>query len=644
MLGFLVLISYLKFVSSLCRCAPLASCVKLSNGSMGCHCPFNGDGYTSCVEHRFVTKAVVRSDEDIKQWIQYVGGELKLSSQNYVLGGITQYVLELDSTNYDSMISLTEKINGKQWPYQVALLGSATSRIVSNLSIQETPPDLELLDVSYNNSFWNLQFAYNQGLIFVSAQVVPIPCIHVPQTCCVREFGKSPFHLGSLDFIKVENCELPHTNLSQNLININTKQNLLSQYMVDIDNTFIFRLHESEIGILATSNDSHAFFSVGLLYLNEVTQIAIQLNKNTNYSEITTGLFTRQVVSFILMQVEQIGSVVVLHVYAQVSMQYGNVYFVQYAWGDMNWILPVCDPIRECISFVSPCSGLVQEGILEFYVPIKNHSLQKGNITLYFVLKEESNLARVMTQCTPIIMTKHCESFMTVTDDIQIQILQGLTQTEIYRGFSKPFIQLNVEPQTDTLITLIARTLDGIIIKDLQAIHTRTQEERINLTSDNECVTCIYEQLILNNQVVSPRSCFYFGNGDEVAWIESYIGLVGSNLGLNIVNKLPFDVRAGLTAAVWINPTWPYPNVTKSEEVTFLHVVFDSIGTEIVQRRRLLSIDSSTSKSMTNSQTKITKSWFLIMVATMIVIMFHFFYILQHHHGVYPFFHHKTFH
>jgi hypothetical protein len=222
---------------------------------------------------------------------------------------------------------------------------------------------------------------------------------------------------------------------------------------------------------------------------------------------------------------------------------------------------------------------------------------------------------------------------MTVTDEIQIQILQGLTQTEIYRGFSKPYIQLNVEPQTDTLITLIARTLDGIVIKDLQAIHTLSQEERFNITSEIECTTCIYEQLILNQQVVSPRSCFYFGNGDEVAWIESYIGLVGSNLGLNIVNKIPTDVRNGMTAAVWINPIWPYPNTSVIEEVTFLHVVFDSMSHEVTQRRRLLAVEST---SLISSQTKIHKPWFLIVVATMIVLIFHLYYLFVGYHFFLP--------
>jgi hypothetical protein len=39
-------------------------------------------------------------------------------------------IVELDSTDYDAMIELTRDINARAWPYEVALLGAATSQVV----------------------------------------------------------------------------------------------------------------------------------------------------------------------------------------------------------------------------------------------------------------------------------------------------------------------------------------------------------------------------------------------------------------------------------------------------------------------------------------------------------------------------------
>jgi hypothetical protein len=597
-----------------CRCAPLASCVVLKNGSMGCVCPYSGDGYNSCVEQRYITKATVRTQGDIKPWVDLVGGQLSVVSQSTV-AGTTQYVLELDSTNYNAMITLTNRINAKTWPLQVALLGSATSRVVSEINPDDEPPQLELLDISFNTSWWNFRFVANEGLIFVSSQVAPVPCVHLKIPCCEALLLSAPFYVGVMDAQALKACVYTPTNRSQNLRDGNVS--FLSHLMYDLDDTFLLRLHESELTRLSTNNATHAQFSVGVLSPQSVTQVAVSLNKNPNFTDVTVGTFTRQVATFVLLQVEQIGPRFVLHLYAQVTLQYATIEFLQYAWDDMQWIIPVCEPIRECISIVNPCRGTVQDGVLETYVPLQNHILNKGNITLYLILKEGSTLSRVMTQCHPTVMTKQCDNFLTVTEEVQIQILQGLTQTEIYRGFSKPLFTLNIEPQTDTLITLIARTLDGVSIKNLRAIHTRTDDERKNISSNLTCSTCVVEQLIMEEQVVSSRSCFYFGNGDEVAWIESYIGLVGSSLGLNVLSKLPSDVKSGVAAAVWINPTWPWPNASTVREVTYLEITYAPPTTHSINRRRLLTVETA------NRQSKIKISWLMITTTCIIVLLYH---------------------
>jgi hypothetical protein len=602
-----------------CRCAPLASCVQLGNGSLGCVCPYFGDGYNSCSDQRFVTKATVRTQQDLKPWIEYLGSTLEVLSQQSVDNTI-QYVLELDSTNYEAMLDLTQRVNLKNWPHKVALLGSATSRIVSNIQFQEEPPLLELIEISFNESWWDIEFAKTEGFFFLSNSVVPIPCIHFNAPCCIRSFLSADFSTGVLDTKILANCSRPSTNTSQNLAH-STNDSALRSHILWSTDSILLRLHETELNIIAQKKDSIHSFSAGLLKNDDVTQITILLDNQFNVTNYSIGSFTRQVTNFIMMQVETIGPQVVLHVYAQSFLENASIAFLQYAWSDMEWIQPSCDQVRQCITLASPCQGTVTDGVIEFYVPISNYSAERGNVTIYFVLQRGQNLARVMTQSAPTIMTRQCDNDITVTDEVQIQVLQGLTQTEIYKGFSKPILKLNVEPQTDTLITLIARTLSGIAIKNLQAIHTTTEEERFNISTNRTCVTCIVEQLVLDERVVSPRSCFYFGTGDEVAWIEAYIGLVGSSLGLQVLEKIPNDVKVGSAAAVFINPVWPWPNATLVSEITYLKATFGKPTTHSTHARRLLQQDTM------SRQSRLQKPWFLVVVASIIWLAY---YILVH--------------
>ena len=141
---------FLLLAMDACRCAPLASCVYYANGSWGCVCPFFGDGVERCDEQRFVTDLTVRAKGDFAPFInQWPNARVHQMSQRQLLGE-TQYVLELDSTDYEAMTYLTNAINARGWPFEVALLGSATSRVVTQdvVTFGQVPPLLEILDIN----------------------------------------------------------------------------------------------------------------------------------------------------------------------------------------------------------------------------------------------------------------------------------------------------------------------------------------------------------------------------------------------------------------------------------------------------------------------------------------------------------------
>jgi hypothetical protein len=64
-----------------------------------------------------VTDVVVRSKTEIQPWLAvFASARVSHMSQRKLLSD-TKYVLEFDSTNYEAMLSLTEQINLKGWPY-----------------------------------------------------------------------------------------------------------------------------------------------------------------------------------------------------------------------------------------------------------------------------------------------------------------------------------------------------------------------------------------------------------------------------------------------------------------------------------------------------------------------------------------------
>jgi hypothetical protein len=454
-----------------CQCAPLASCVVFANGSWGCVCPFWGDGYTLCEEQRFVTDVVVRSrSPDIQPWLaQYQAAKVGSLVQRRLLSD-TQYVLELDSTNYDAMQALTAQINNRSWPFSVALLGSATSRIVRSQQFDERPPLLEILNVTYNATFWEVEFVASDGLIFVAGDSSPLPCIHVPGACCARDYGYVPFRVGSLDYPDVMECRLPTTNRSQFLGYGNFKY--ASQIVARDDGTFVLRVKDEELSSLATVDANSSNFSIGVLDATQAaTQVFLSLQrKSTGYA---LGNFTRQVAPFVMAQVEQVGNLTFARLWAQVLLPNATIVAAQHAYEAMEWDSFNCVVAQVQLACMPPmpppCTGTVRDGMLEAWFPLRSsHSVNRGNLSVYVVVQQGSTLARIMTQTSPQVAVRHCAE-VAVAAPIDLQVLQGLSLRQIYRGAVLPYVPLQIEPQTDTLITLVARSTRGAVITELRA-------------------------------------------------------------------------------------------------------------------------------------------------------------------------------
>jgi hypothetical protein len=259
---------------------------------------------------------------------------------------------------------------------------------------------------------------------------------------------------------------------------------------------------------------------------------------------------------------------------------------------------------------------------MELWVPITNYTKTRGNISLYFVLQAGNNLARVMTQSKPEIAQSHCDN-LTVTEHIDIELFQGLQIRQIYKGSVVPNIPLNIEPNVDTLITMVMRSNKFAMIEELQAIHTQTDMERQLVESNQACDTCVVEQLVLNFKSVSARSCFVFGNGNSTEWIENYVGLPGSLLALDIFSKLPIDLQSGDAGGVWINPVWPYKTDEFINASTYLYVKFyypKAAG----HSRRLLSVHEL---PVANSQQRLAlkSTWLLIALVALFLFLATFF-------------------
>jgi hypothetical protein len=285
----------------------------------------------------------------------------------------------------------------------------------------------------------------------------------------------------------------------------------------------------------------------------------------------------------------------------------------------MQWIIPQCNIDNQtCIRNIKPCEASVVDGWLELWVPLTNYTKTTGNVSLYFVLQSGNNLARVMTQAKSDIVQSHCDS-LTITEHIDIELFQGLQIRQIYKGPVVPNIPLNIEPNVDTLITMVVRSNKDAMIESLQAIHAQTDQERQLLESNAQCHTCVVEQLVLNFKSMSSRSCFVFGNGNSTEWIENYVGLPGSLLALDIFSKLPIDLQTGDSGGVWINPVWPYKTDEIINSSTYLYVKFYYPRINPTGRRLL----SATDEHVANSQERLAlKSTWLLVACVALLVLF----------------------
>ena len=635
MLGLLIFLAHAT-MSLCCKCAPLASCVVHANGSWGCVCPYYGDGYNTCEEQRFFTDVVVRAKSDLSPWLQHLANARVGHMTQRRLLADTQYVLELDSTNYEAMLELTDQVNRKGWPFQVALLGSASSRIVSTQEVVEFPPLLEVVNITYAAGWWDIEFVSTFGLFFVAQSPVPLPCIHTRMACCSMEYAYSPFMVGLFDINDLVNCRIPNSNKTQGLGSMAQKW-MKTNILARGDNSYVLKVYEDELGLLGTVDDNNTNFSIGVLNYDQMaTQVYISLRRERFVTSYDVFNFTRQVAQFIMAQVEQIGTRTFVRCWAQITLPNATVISSAYAWGDMDWIEPICTASSApCFALPPPCAGTLYQlgnglAMMEMWVPLRTHKLDAGNLSLYFVLQQGQNLARVMTSCKPDIAVRHCTE-LSLSESVEIQLLQGLQLRQIFRGAAVPTIPLNVEPQTDTLITVLARSARGAQIEELRAIHARTVEERSLVETGKPCPTCVIEQLVLAGKAASPRSCFVFGAGDPAAWIQNYVGLVGSSLALDVLARVPADAKSGAAAAAWINPVWPYATDETITATTYLYAKFSqSRPPPSPVLRRLLNLPELNSPLQSSSQHKgVRAQWCMIAAASVLLLAWHILQTLQ---------------
>ena len=181
---------------------------------------------------------------------------------------------------------------------------------------------------------------------------------------------------------------------------------------------------------------------------------------------------------------------------------------------------------------------------------------------------------------------------------IEIEVLQGLQLASVYRGPVTDGVSIN-NTDVDALLTFVARSSGPLVIESLTAIHTHTEAQRAAVIANETCEGCVVEQLVLQGRVVSPRSCHILGVGDDLEWMEGYVGLVGSSLAADVVQRT-VGAQNQSRVTVWINPVWPWGNETVIDDTTFIHARIEQGGMEGVQGRRLLW----------NSGTKLEVSWF----------------------------------
>ena len=92
----------------------------------------------------------------------------------------------------------------------------------------------------------------------------------------------------------------------------------------------------------------------------------------------------------------------------------------------------------------------------------------------------------------------------------------------------------------------------------------------------------------MRGSALPNRSCHILGVGDDLEWMEGYVGLVGSSLAADVVQRT-VGAQNQSRVTVWINPVWPWGNETVIDDTTFIHARIEQGQQVFNNRRRLLA-------------------------------------------------------
>jgi hypothetical protein len=234
--------------------------------------------------------------------------------------------------------------------------------------------------------------------------------------------------------------------------------------------------------------------------------------------------------------------------------------------------------------------------VLEAWVPLADWAEGRGNVSVYLVVAADGGrtLARILVEGPSTLMARRCGPPLPVPQAVELEVLRGLGLESVYRGPVTSLVELGGDAQVDALITLVGRgggAGERLVLTGLRAVHAGTEAEREAVLANGTCPTCVVEQLVLDGAVVSPRSCHVLGAGDDLGWIQGYVGLVGSTLARDVLGRVPPDVRLEPLAVVaaWVNPVWPWPDRDVAAEWTFLDARFETRADGAAGGRRLLA-------------------------------------------------------
>lgn len=482
------------------------------------------------------------------------GSNACVGFERYVTSAIGEggVLLEFDSTDYDAMETLTREIGARG--IGARLLGSATSAVVTQ-GDPFSPVLMEVRNLTYGDHRWNVSIVAVDGLLFLGACVSVATC-DLSTSFAIGERSISKFGQGSA------------------ILGDGYGRVTVTLHELDLPRISLFREDQSSL---------EANFSVGVMANGSMTQAPISVWRGKGAVSSSVASFTRQVAPYVMMQFEcnVTSAQTYAHMWAQCSLTNAKVVYVRYAWGSsMKWQVPMK------YSVVSGCP------MLELMVFVNDDwAIDKGNFTLYVVVEQEKVLGRILTQTTPAIVNNNAQTSLNV--GIEVEVLQGLQLTSVYRSSqASSSISIN-NTDVDALLTFIARGHEGLVIDSLTAIHTHTEAQRAAALPNGTCDGCVIEQLVLQGQVVSPRSCHIVGEGGDLDWIENYVGLVGSSIAADVMQRTLN--QTGLV--VWINPVWPWGNNTYiKQDVTFIHA--NIVSNKQSSRRQLLWASSGSRRGV----------------------------------------------